>query len=251
MNRTASSFLLLAAGAMLLAGCATIGGSRADKAAAAAPPPPLPSASKSIAAGDAMSRAGDLDGALAEYVRALTVDPKSVDAYFRIAQTHETLGDLDIAAGAYRKVLALNPEHRRAIEGLGLIFLRQKKLADARTTLTFAVQKNASLWAAHNGLGVIADLSGNSTLADGEYRKALALKPDSPEVLNNFGYSRYLVGQLKEAQAYFQRALAIDPASGKAWSNLGLIYARQGDYVRSVSAFRELMPEPQAYYSAG
>jgi Flp pilus assembly protein TadD len=107
------------------------------------------------------------------------------------------------------------------------------------------------LWRSLDGLGVISDLQGNYVQAQASYQKALSLSPDSPQVLNNLGYSRYLSGQFAEAQGYFERALAASPGNPKAWSNMGLVHARLGHYPQAVSAFRELMTEPEAYYSAG
>jgi Flp pilus assembly protein TadD len=239
------------AAALLLAGCA---------AAATAPDPeskpeaaaamPRDSASL-IAAGDTAYRKGDLDQAIAEYVKALGVDPKSIHAFYRIARAHEALGNMETAADAYRKVVALSPADASANEGLGLILLRQQKLPQALAALQLAVRNRPTLWRSYDGLGVIADLQGQPELAQTWYRKALDIKPDATQVLNNLGYSRYLVGDFGQAQSYFVRALATAPANGKAWSNLGLVRARQGDYVGAVAAFREMMAEPEAYYSVG
>lgn len=237
----------------LSSACATTGAHA--RASAKAPPAVKPadpgSATKAIAAGDQAFRQGNYDGALAEYVRALSLDARNATAYLRVAETHNTLGAFDTAAGAYRKVLLLQPDNADAIEGMGLVLLHQQHIAEARSQLMLALQKNPALWRSYNGLGVIADLSGSYPLAEAEYRKALSLKPNSVEVINNLGYSRYLAGRLAEAQAYFERALSIERDNARAWSNLALVYTRQGRYEQAVGAFRELMPEPQAYYSTG
>jgi tetratricopeptide (TPR) repeat protein len=43
----------------------------------------------------------------------------------------------------------------------------------------------------------------------------------------------------------------LQPRLARAWANLALLHVRQGEPLRAVAAFREIMPEPEAYYSAG
>jgi Tfp pilus assembly protein PilF len=58
-----------------------------------------------------------------------------------------------------------------------------------------------------NLLGVAYDQLGRHDLARTYFARALALKPDSGEILHNIGYSFYLEDDLDQARAYFQQAL--------------------------------------------
>jgi ADP-heptose:LPS heptosyltransferase len=60
------------------------------------------------------------------------------------------------------------------------------------------------------------------------YHDALALFPDSPKVLSNFGAMLTAAGREGEAEDCLRRALALDPGYGKASFNLAYLLLRQG-----------------------
>ncbi len=104
---------------------------------------------------------------------------------------------------------------------------------------------------AYNGLGVIADLKGDHAIAQDYYNKALMIKPNSPITLNNKGYSYYLSKQWKKAEIAYKRALKMDVKSLQSWRNLGLLYARQENYLAALSAFEQVMDSANAHNDLG
>lgn len=203
-----------------------------------------------LAAGDQLERDGDLNGALVDYVKALGANPNDADLHYRVARIHTALGNDRIAQQAYLAALKLQPEHVDALEGLGLLLLRNGQPSQARPLLVKAIAKDPSRWRALNGLGIVLDLKGEHGTAQTLFGKALALRPDDPELLNNLGFSLYQSGNLNAASAYLERAIAVRPDYANAWSNLGLLLTRRGDYANGVKAFEHAMDEPSAYYSA-
>jgi Flp pilus assembly protein TadD len=135
-----------------------------------------------------------------------------------------------LAARAYSRAVQIDPEHSRALESLGLRYFADRQLDQARPLLSRAVAKEPALWRSHNALGLIADSLGEHGLAAMHFAMALTARPGNATVLNNRGYSRYLAGDLDSAESDFREALAADPGYEKAWQNLGLVFARRGDY---------------------
>ena len=70
--------------------------------------------------------------------------------------------------------------------------------------------------------------------AVGEYKKALALKPDSVEALVNLGTALSDMNNLPEAAACLRKALGMAPAHAVALYNLAIISAKQGDYDEAI-----------------
>ena len=62
------------------------------------------------------------------------------------------------------------------------------------------------------------------------YRRALALKPDYAEALNNLGAALYGLGKLEDAEAAARRALALAPDFAQALGNL----ARNAQSARAI-----------------
>ena len=207
-------------------------------------------AAELAAAGDQLEHDGDLNGALVDYVKALGANPNDADLHYRVARVHAALGNDRIAQQAYLAALKLQPEHVDALEGLGLLLLRNGQPAQARPLLLKVIAKEPSRWRALNGLGIVLDLKGDHSAAQALFSKALTLRPDDAELLNNLGFSLYQSGNLNAAGGYLARAIAVRPDYANAWSNLGLLLTRRGDYDNGVKAFEHAMDRPSAYYSA-
>jgi Flp pilus assembly protein TadD len=208
-------------------------------------------AQQSMIRGDNALRDGKSDKALYEYVSVLRWDPKNIEAYYKIGHVHEINHNLEPAEVSYLKVLELDANHAGALEGLGLVLLRQGKREAAKQKLERAIVLNSNSWRAHNGLGVIYDLNNDFSLAQYHYLAALRAQPRSVMLLNNLGYSRYLAGYWDSALAYFNQTLTIDPMNRRTWSNLGLLYVRMGNYTDATNAFGKVMDEPQALNNVG
>ena len=212
---------------------------------------PVSSAAEAIQLGDDAFRAGDLDKALFQYIRALKKDGDNADALYKIGFIHGARGNNQLAEAAYRWALRSQPNHAGALGGLGIILMKERKYDEAAANLTQAVRFDPSMASAHNALGVLADMDRNYAAAQDHYERSLAIAKDSPEVINNLGYSRYLSGNHKGAIAAFQDALRIDPNYKRAWRNLGLVYARDGQYEKALDALSKVQDMPKAYNDVG
>jgi Tfp pilus assembly protein PilF len=125
------------------------------------------------------------------------------DGYYSLGRYYQGQNRLDLAAGAYRKALAIDPNFTEA----------------------------------HNGLGTIYALQGKYKQALAEFNSVIARTPDAAHIHNNIGYLNFLEGNYAEAVAAFTRATALDPANQKAWNNLGMALARNGEPMKSNQAF--------------
>ncbi len=82
--------------------------------------------------------------------------------------------------------------------------------------------------------------------AEADFRKALELRPDQPQVLNYLGYSFVEMRiNLDEALDMIERAVAAEPDSGYITDSLGWVLYRLGRYEEAVVHMEravELMP---------
>lgn len=79
---------------------------------------------------------------------------------------------------------------------------------------------NAMAWI---GLAGSYDHIGRFDLADRAYRTAIRLGGETPQILNNMGYSYILRGQPRIARKYITKAYALQPGDPTIASNVALI----------------------------
>ena len=124
---------------------------------------------------------------------------------------------------------------------LGVSYIRQGDYASAQSKLEKAIQQDAGLASAHSALALVYDRLGDLAGAEREYRRAVGLAPDDPDILNSV--AAFLCGQKpkqKEAMDYFQRALAIPLA--RTYYNRAMLYANAG-----LCAKRSDLPKAEEY----
>ncbi len=240
-----ASFVILG---MSLSGCATMGASTTESAHAEEPA----SVEASVLAGDRAARAGDYEAALTSYLLAIdsqeTPDP---EIWFRVGAVCTHIGKDEKALQAYLQVVALNPDHAGGQEGAGLAYMNLKAGNQARPYLVAAVTLDPRRWRAHNALGILADRREEYSAAIVHYETALEINPASPMIMNNLGYSRYLSGDLDQSARDFYQATQLDAGYTPAWSNLGLVYARQGWYTDAVNILSRATDKSTASNNVG
>jgi len=231
---------------LIVSGCATTGTLSEEEMAAAA----LLEAEQTMEAGDAAARRGDFEQALVLYLKAVSAEETS-ERWFRIGAICTRLDRTNRAIQSYLRAIELDPMHAGAREAVGLEYLDLEDEDAARTHLTAALELEPDRWRAHNGLGVLADRRQDYAAAIEHYEAALATNAESPMLLNNMGYSRYLAGDLDQAARDFFRATELNADYAPAWGNLGLIYARRAWYTDALSILIRVRDLPVAYNDVG
>jgi Tfp pilus assembly protein PilF len=210
---------------------------------------PVESVEEAIARADNALARGNMDLALYMYVRAYDLQRDNLHALMRIGEIHESRENVELAKRAFTTVLRIDPKQIEALQSLGLIYLHEKRLDEAQILLERAIAENPDLWRAQDGVGVIADIRGEHDKAIAAFDAALAVNPRAASVLNNRGYSLYLVGQYPEAARDF--IVAAEMGLDRAWLNLGLVRARQKRYSEAVHTMTRIVAAEVAYNDVG
>jgi Flp pilus assembly protein TadD len=229
---------------LMLGGCASQEPARPDVLSGQA------SLQEVVAAGDAAARARSYVAALVLYRQAVSREP-SPELWLRIGMAQQASGQRDAAMEAFENVLWLDPDNEVALEKLALHFTAQSDPRRATVYLDQLLLVDPRNWRAHNARGILADLDGRFADAVEHYIDALEIYPDSPMLINNLGYSRYLLGNYTRAMFHMQAALEIDPDYDVARSNLALVYARQRRYDSALATLLERRSEVEAYTQVG
>ena len=80
------------------------------------------------------------------FERAVKLDPKNAEAWNGLGWARLKTGKAQAAEHAFQKVLSLNSDHPAALNGLGQIYLAQKKYGEAETYLLKAGPRVPAAW---------------------------------------------------------------------------------------------------------
>ncbi len=222
---------------------------------------------------DMAYRAGDLDQALFQYLRALELEPERFEALVWVGRIHRERGNIQLAEMAFDEVLRKAPDDLDALAEMGMLQLARREQERARELLERAVLLDQQRLAGvplnalpavaalkvdrqsplrlYNALGILADLNNDFPLAERYYRLALQIEPRSLLVQNSLGYSYYMAGHWQEAERVFRRALDRDGGYAPLWRNYGLLMARTQRYEAALSAFEQIGSRAQASNDVG
>jgi Flp pilus assembly protein TadD len=132
----------------------------------------------------------------------------TTDVTTEIASAHalRQAGQYPQAASALAQIMMIAPDDVRVIGEYGKVMAQQNRGDDAVAFLKRATELDANDWTLWSALGVAYDESNDPKNAASAYQRALALKPGEPAVLNNYGMSRMLAGDMTGAQMMFAQA---------------------------------------------
>ncbi|HEX4793403.1 MAG TPA: tetratricopeptide repeat-containing glycosyltransferase family protein [Humisphaera sp.] len=163
----------------------------------------------------------------------------NVEQLYKDALEHERAGRAADAERLYRQVLAINPEHSGALNGIGVIAMTAGHFKEAAEILKIALRLNPREASYHGNLGMALANLGDYPAAMASYRQALALRPDYPEALNNFAAAHLDLFQFEEAIVLLQKAVKLRANFGEAYNNLGNALREKGRVEQAIEAFRQ------------
>lgn len=219
------------------------------------------------------------------YARMATfLRPDHIDALLLSAQLLDDLGQFDLSEDAYKQVSPESPDYHAAELGraealrragkpdaaiealeqlarahpdlamvqssLGDLLRQQEDYAAAAAAYDKALEltdpASGARWFLLYARGISHERLKDWPKAEADFRAALEISPDQPQVLNYLGYS--LVEKrtkLDEALAMIERAVEAKPSSGYIVDSLGWVLFRLGKYDDAVGHMEravELMP---------
>lgn len=119
----------------------------------------------------------------------------------------------------------------RARRALADIYRRFQRYSDAEPLYNQLISEQPGDWRLYFSRGVARERLQRWPEAEADFRRALEISPEQPDVMNYLGYTWVDRGEhLEEGLAMIQRAAQIRPLSGAIIDSLGWAYFRMGRY---------------------
>jgi Flp pilus assembly protein TadD len=119
----------------------------------------------------------------------------------------------------------------------GIVYREQRLLSEAEGDLKEAVRLDRKSAQAHAALAILYDAQGHGEKALEHHRRAAELEPNSPQYLDNLGFSLFVHGRARDAVEVLDRAVRSAPADARIRNNLGFALAVAGDLTRAAEHF--------------
>ncbi len=156
---------------------------------------------------DLRKTGGDLQGALEDYTKSITLNPEFGETYFKRARTYDALGNIPAAISDYDKAIQMIPDFTEA----------------------------------YNSRGWDNFQSGKARAAVNDFNKAIALDANYAEAYNNRGWVYYQAGDIKSAIPDFSKAIALLPNFDKPYYNRAEIKSKTGDFIGAIEDYNILL----------
>jgi Tfp pilus assembly protein PilF len=171
----------------------------------------------------------DLPGALADYDRALGLDPKNLTALSNRGMVKAERTDLDGAIADYTKAISINPDLKEPRYNRALARSARGDFAGAIQDYDRAIAIDGKYIAALNNRGMVKYGLRDFDGAIADFDRALSLDPNYAIGYNNRAGAKIGKGDAAEALADYERAISLDPKYVDAYENRARIKAARGD----------------------
>ncbi len=185
-------------------------------------------------------RDGEPKKALAEFEKALALDPNDAEALLNIGAIHQGEGKSDLAQHFVQRALSVDPNSIGALAQLAEIRRDQEDLDEAIRLFAEALEIDDSQPFLFMGVGDVLQRAGRYEEAVQAFQHVLELEPDSFKARYNLGVTYTNMGRVEEAIAIYEEALELAPKdieAPAARNNLGAIFLAQGDADRALEHF--------------
>lgn len=169
--------------------------------------------------------------------RAADLNSYLVPVHVTLGMIKTGTGRAEEALADFNRALTLDPNDDAALRGRANAYRALQRTAEAEADFRAAIELKPDYWGGYNDLGVFYYMEGRLVEAAAQFEKVVELTPHSVRGYNNLGGIYYYVDQ-EEAKRVYQRSLEIEP-SYEALSNLGSLLYSEGNYSKAAELYWE------------
>ena len=176
-----------------------------------------------IVLGNIHEGTGKYDKAVADFNRALDIDPVSYEAYQGLAKAYEDKGLISDAESTYKRAIEMQPSNWIGYHSLGIFYSNHSRYSDAISQFKKEIDLNPQNYLGLNALGAMYYYTNKLEDASDMFEKAFNIKK-SYYIASNLGTLYYIQGKYAEAARNYEKAVELNDNDYIIWGNLGAAY---------------------------
>lgn len=188
--------------------------------------------------GRLLTEANRLPEAVAQYRKAVQIDPQFFDAQNNLGTALMRTGAMADAVEPLRAAVRLRPALPGPWANLANALLATGQLQEAKSAYAAAIARSAKDGDLYVGLGRTDATLGDLDSALRAWQQALQLKPDNPAAHTSLAIALSRLGRSNEALEHFQAAARLSQESFDANFNLGNALLQADRWTEAVAAYR-------------
>ena len=229
----------------LLAGCATLGGTKSESV-------PMGEVRFHIQEGDRYLSEGNYEKAVESYNAAIRIHPESIDAHAKLGEAYANHGEIDLALEEFAGIIQIKPDYSHAYNYRGFLYHNQEKWAEAAWEFESAIKVEPDSLYSLNYLGLVYKMMGRFDDAKEVLQKAIELDPemdipDSKDTHNFLGLVYQDEANYEKAIAEFRRTLEHFPEDAVTHGYLGSALENSELYREAAKKYREALKYDPGY----
>jgi tetratricopeptide (TPR) repeat protein len=181
--------------------------------------------------------AGRFGEAIAEYSKALKLNPDYIEAHNNLAVIYNRMDRNDEAIEELQEVLRLNPGYTEGHSNLAHVYTGMGRYNDAIFELLEALRLDPEYGPAHNSLGHIFAGQKKYHEAVKEFHEAIRLDTNYAIAHNNLGHVYLELEKYDDAIKEFEQVTKLEPTFTEAHQGKGLAYYKKDRYDKSAHAW--------------
>lgn len=166
-------------------------------------------------------------------------DQAKADRAYRAGQMAVAGGDVERALAEFQRAIDVNPEFTGAHLAIGDIYRMQGEYARAEGAYRRAAETDPRSFPAQFHHGLMLHLINRVSEAIQAYLRALSIEPDDFRTNLNLGQAYYQLDENEQALRYALRAVELNPRDGSARLSLGAVYGALGRHREAVLEYTQ------------
>ncbi len=179
---------------------------------------------------------GGMRKAIDEYVKAIDINKKDYDSYYKIAELLVNLEQKEEAIEMLNNLIHIKPDYYNASKLLGGLLCEQENFKEAINVYMTALKYNdKDSFEIYYNLGIAYTRLNDFQSAKNSYEKAASINALNYKGYYNLGLISMLYDDLDEAEKYFIEGIKVEDTEPESCYQLARIYIIKGERERAIN----------------